>query len=271
MSDVYDEETLAAGSKLTSESEGLTENAEEWILGMISVPKSSASQHRPGDMPTYRRGWTFRVDDEMDFIVRPFTNHLAEASLAVLLRRANEEYFAGWFRASRREEVAHIVTQLNYELQAERERCRNEDTISVTVGSVFAPDAPWGAERVTVWSDGRIAYVRRESDGSTRRASGTVSVDVWQRVSTALARTSFPEQPDIDIHPGGGPPVIEATGGRRGRVVVDELESGRMEGYRTVVDTLYDFATGVRNEDSGVLAKLGFQPRPLAAASISEG
>jgi hypothetical protein len=259
MSDVYDEETLAAGSKLTSESEGMTENAEEWILGMISVPKSNVGQHRPGDMPTYRRGWTFRVDEEMDFIIRPFTNHRGEPSLAVLLRGANEEFFAGWFRASRAEEVAHIVTQLNYELQAERERCRTEDTISVSVGSVFAPDAPWGSERVTIWSDGRIAYVRRDSDGSTRRTSGTIPVDVWRRVSSALARTTFPEQPDIDILPGGGPPIIEATGSKRGRVVVDELENAGLEDYRTVVDTLYDFAAAVRNEDGSTLAKLGFK------------
>lgn len=259
MSDVFDEETLAAGSKLESESDGLTENAQEWILGMISVPKSSVGERRAGDMPTYRRGWTFRVDEEMDFIVRPFSNHRGEPSLAILLHGSKEEFFAGWFPASRREEVAHIVTQLNYELQAERERCRSEDTISVTVGSVFAPDAPWGSERVTIWSDGRISYVRRESDGSTRRTSGTVPVDVWHRVALALARTAFPEQPDIDIYPGGGPPNIEATGSKRGRVVVDELENAGMEHYRLVVDTLYDFARAVRESDGSTLAKLGFK------------
>ncbi len=260
MSTFYDPELLAATSKMRSAADDLTANAEEWILGMISVPKSTVGERRPGDMPTYRRGWTFRLEEEMDFVIKPFTSHLGEPALAVVLRGETDEYFAGWFPAMRREDVAHIVSQLNHELHRERDRCRADETISIAIGSDFAPDAPWGSERVTVWADGRIAYVRRDRDGSTRRASGTVPAELWTDVSAALSRTTFPEQPDVDILPGGSVTRVEATGQRRGAVTVDYYDSKKMEGYGELVHTLVAFADAVRAGDDVALTRLGFAP-----------
>lgn len=245
MTSRFDIEMLAAGSRLEPESDGLSENADEWCVGTISVPKLSAGAFGPGVMPTYRRGWQFRLADDMDFVARPFTDFEGAPAFAVLLRGAEGEFFAGWFRETRREEVLGIVTQLNHELDAVRDACRAEDSVTMVVGSDFAPDSPFGSERVTVWPDGRAAYLQRNRGITVRRADRLQST-AWPRVLDGLRRSGFPAQPDLDVSPGGSAAIILGTGTARGRIHIDLHDALRVPGYEDAVSVLWDALRSLR-------------------------
>jgi hypothetical protein len=257
MGDRYTLEDLRTATRMKPESRGLTQSPDEWSLGGIAVPRVDAV-HGHGPRPTYRRGWTFAIEETMEFALIRFKKDSREDGVAVVLRGEREDYLAGWFNASRWYEAATAAGQLNAALEAERARCRNEPTITFSRGSEFAPDDPVGNETITVWSDDRLVYTRRKV-GETVRRSGKAD-DVWAIVTGALERTPFPEPTQTDFVPGSTIRLAE-TGGRRAEVRLGE-DDPRSTAYAPIIELFRGFMEEVRGGTAGTLAQLGFKAQP---------
>jgi hypothetical protein len=255
----YDASRVNGQSKLVSECDGLVEKDNEWWIDMISIPKSSRrATNKEG--PTYRRGWTYGLEDEMRFVSIPFAREDGTAALAVVLRGKTDDYFAGWFNESRGGEVRRIVDHLNSELEAERLRCAHviHEEVLFEIGSENAPDSPFGSERIRFTPDGAIHY-EQINRGSGRAAVGGVDPALWTSLMVALAKTSFPARPERDLPPGGSIVVLTVTGRRSGRVLLEYYDALEMEGYGEIVAPLANLCDAIRTNDQKKLAELGYR------------
>lgn len=250
------ENDLRMASRLKPQATGLVEESDEWWLGQIAVPKSSTSASRTGATPTYRRGWTFKIDDHMDFEPRKFIADDGSDAVAVVLRGETDDFFAGWFSATREREVRQIVAQLNHELDEERFRCRTEDAVTLETGSEFAPDDPFGHESVTVTRDGRVSYVRRKR-GNTSRRVGQVPAPFAVAVHDAIAISPFPASVQERFAP-NSISRLSSTGSRRGQVSLD-IDAAVSAPYREAVQPLRELIVALRNDDVFSLETMGFE------------
>lgn len=111
-------ERLAALADIYGECTGLQELDLEWLIGGIAVWKSSRLESRPRNVPTYRRGFTFDLREDMKFVAEPFKLKNGSPAIAILLRTDDEEFMGGWVSLERAKEADEIVAFLNDELAA---------------------------------------------------------------------------------------------------------------------------------------------------------
>lgn len=261
MSGRYDASRLAVVAKLSPESRGLEDTRDEWWIEGISVPKSS----RPTDpkaLPSYRRGWTFRLESEMRFVSIPFARDDGTPAIGIVLRGATEDFFAGWFDAKRSNEVRLTVDQLNDELDAERRRHpvpeEVREEVVLDIGAEYAPDSPHGRERIRLTPDGVVRY-EQANRGAVSTAVGHVEPATWTTVVAALSKTSFPAPPQAALPPGGGIVKLAVSGPRSGHVLVDYHDALEMEGYGDIVAKLVELCAAIRTNDRAKLSVLGYE------------
>jgi len=132
------------------------------------------------------------------------------------------------------------------------------DTIAFEEGDEFAPDAPWGAERLTLSSGGAFTYERRHL-GSTEGCRGTVDLAIVRRIEELIAAAGFPQIPDHRLPPGASAvtltvmtPDVEPTS-----LTFDRYFAEKVPGYGDLVDVLAGLDAALRSKDPAQIRAAG--------------
>ncbi len=269
----YDASRLATKAKLFPESKGLVERADEKWIGMIAVPKSSCpATNKP--RPTYRRGWTYTLENDMRFITIPFQLEDGAEAIAIVLRGKTDDYFGAWFPIARDDEARAIADDLNHELDVERSRYGTgappPAQLVMEVGNEHAPDSRFGRQRIRIDPAGTVDY-EQITRWQRRRAKGTVAPAMWTSMLDALSRTTFPAPPQPSLLPGGSISSLTLAGPRSGSVLFDFYDALEMEGYRDVVGPLLALCNAIREGDKEALVRLGYDGSIAARDDASGG
>jgi len=145
------------------------------------------------------------------------------------------------------------------ERQRQKQRARAMiDTIAFDEGDEFAPDAPWGAERLTLSSGGAFTYERRHR-GSTEGCRGTVDLAVVRRIEELIAAAGFPQIPEHRLPPGASAvtltvmaPDVEPTS-----LTFHRYFAAKVPGYRELVDALAGLNAALRSKDPAQIRAAG--------------
>ena len=242
---------MAGYAKLIPESHGLVEKGTEWWIEMIAIPKSSVPKSALQSHANYRRGgWTFGLNPGMALVSVPFVRDTGASAIGLVLRDKDEDFLAGWFDASRADEVARIAAHLNAEIAHELARYSSPlaESITLEIGNEHAPDSPFGTERVTLMPTGAIDYEQRNR-GSIVARTGRADAGLWKVLSSALAKTSFPRPPQESFLPGGSMMRLTVEGTRSGQVLLDYHDALDMEGYRELTEVCSAIAKAFREAE----------------------
>lgn len=143
-------------------------------------------------------------------------------------------------------------------LERQRQKQRARATIAFDEGDEFAPDAPWGAERLTLSSGGAFTYERRHL-GSTEGCRGTVDLAIVRRIEGLIAAAGFPQIPDHRLPPGASAvtltvmtPDVEPTS-----LTFDRYFGEKVPGYRELVDALAGLNAALRSKDPAQIRAAG--------------
>lgn len=266
----YGEEMLANVAEMLPEFQGLKETQFEWWIATISFWKSSMLAHRPMNRPTYRRGFTFDLPEDMRLTTVPFTKVNGSAAIALLLRSPREEFLAGWVSPQRRELAETTASFLNREIEAAWEFNRKKSAgadeaptpsvparwMTFVQGSEHAPDSPWGTQQLRISTTGLMEYEHRNR-GRNRSIRGSLDRARCEAAFAALASTAFPRPPQTSFLPGASGLTIE-TDSPPGKVIVDYFDGLEMPGYAHVIRELSELNTALRTSDAGALGGWGF-------------
>lgn len=275
MSDRIEPEMLARLADIEGEFRRLKDLDLEWLIGPIAIWKSSRLANRPRNVPTYRRGLTFDLREDTTFVTEPFRLKDGSPAIAILLRSEDEEFMGGWVPHERAHDAEEVVRFLNGELAAawayhserderavDRERPPRSvsivETIAFDEGDEFAPDAPWGAERLTLSGGGAFKYERRHR-GSTEGCRGTVDLAVIRRIEGLIAAAGFPQIPDHRLPPGASAVTLTvvAPGMEPTSLTFHRYFAARVPGYRDLVDALAGLNAALRSKDPAQIRAAG--------------
>jgi hypothetical protein len=261
MSGRIDAARLAVQATLIPESQGLVEKESESWIEMIAIPKSSRPSSDLSTRPTYRRGWTYSLKPGTEFVAIPFVRKEGGGAVGLVLRDPSDDFIAGWFDQSRADEVARVVKYLNEEIACELARYGSpqRDSITLEIGNEHAPDSPHGTERVTVTPDGRIEYAQRNR-GATRDGVGTAGDALWEALTSAVSKTTFPKPPQESFVPGGAMMRLTVEGDRSGQVLLDYYDALEMAGYGEITSIVGAIAAAFRSGDFEPLARWNLKP-----------
>ncbi|KAB2911385.1 MAG: hypothetical protein F9K40_00915 [Kofleriaceae bacterium] len=271
----YTPEMMANVAELLPELERLGDSEYEWAIEGITIWKSSRLASRPMSVPTYRRGYTFELPEDMRFVSVPFTRLDGSRAIAVVLRSGTEELLAAWVREANGDVAEAAIRLLNREIEAAWDYHRKtlapaadeppaseRAWLTFEQGSEEAPDAPWGLQRLRISNAGDLRYEHRNR-GRNRTVSGRIDPARCRRVFEALSSTAFPAPPQTSFLPGASGLVIECDA-PRGRVIVDYFDGLKMDGYRDVISELSGLNAALRTGDKTAFSEWGLVETPGA-------
>lgn len=118
--DDVDPKLFARLAEIGDEFHEIEDSFLEWQIGGMSFHKSTELAKRLDSYPTYRRGLTFPLHEDMVFVTVPFTRSNGSPAIAIVLRWNNqtEEIIASWVRAERAAVAEEACAFLNSELAA---------------------------------------------------------------------------------------------------------------------------------------------------------
>jgi hypothetical protein len=248
------ETDLAAVASVTPECRGLQERADEWWLGMLAIPKSSRFATWSPRPPSYRRGWTFALDESTTFSVVPFQRADRARAVMVIVDEPSGRHPVGWFSAERAEEAQRAAEHLNAEVRRLWDHWRQVRPATPTAapskrelrfeeGHEYAPDARWGLQVLTLTDDGTYRYEQRRGGRVLRTGTGAVPAERARAVVADLERSTFPHVPARPFPPGASVLTIALDSEH---IAIDRWHATELDGYREAVEALLSITTDAR-------------------------
>jgi hypothetical protein len=232
-----------------------------WRLGPLAVSKKHA---------TFCAGFGHPILSDTRFELQSYDID-GTRGIAVILHSGGKppEYFAGWVPLADENRVKEWVKILNTEVQRRVLEASNETLLAdrdadevpglaFEQGHEYAPDSPYGLERLELAADGALTYERLNRD-ERERLHGTVDPARVAALHRALRETSFPIPPQQRFVPGAS--IVKITLLSSGvSVNVDYFEALRMDGYCEVVRELSALTDAVRETNVETLAGWNWRP-----------
>lgn len=79
----------------------------------------------------------------------------------------------------------------------------DSNTVTYELGSAYAPDSPWGLDRLIVYGDGCFRYENQIKESVLHVATGCLTSEAAGELDEALTEAGFPAVPDHETPPGG--------------------------------------------------------------------
>jgi hypothetical protein len=83
-------------------------------------------------------------------------------------------------------------------------RPADSNTVTYELGSAYAPDSPWGLDRLIVYGDGCFRYENQVKESVLHVATGSLTPEAAGQLNEALTDAGFPAVPEHETPPGGG-------------------------------------------------------------------
>ena len=228
-----------------------------WHLGTISVSKKHA---------TFTAGYGHPINAGTNFHLDWFVVD-GKSGWAVILDSGGTppEYFVGWVKPTEELQAKGWIDTLN---GAIRERLVDANStapssenrgerMTFEQGNEFAPDSPWGYQRVTLATDGQLEYEQKER-GAQRIVRGRVNPERVRALRTTLSLTQFPSPPETTFAPGSSVIVLSIQPGNQ-RMLIDYFTGLRLDGYRDLIRELSGLNDALRESKEEALAQWSFE------------
>jgi hypothetical protein len=135
--------------------------------------------------------------------------------------------------------------------------------LTIDMGDEYAPDAPWGAERLRVTSDGTLTYEHRHR-GERRTVRGAIERTRAASIFDHLARSTFPVMPKHPFPPGASIMTLRREADRTEEVRFQSFFALDLPGYGELVTELESLAAALRTGNPEELASWGFHEGPVS-------
>lgn len=236
--------------------EELSQDDNWWQLGPIGISKKHT---------TFTAGFGHPIKVGTKFDVHWFELGNRRGWAIVLTSGGTPpEYFVGWLPPADEAKARRWVATLNSEIQGRLAKehgtppgaVHQIDQLTFEQGNEFAPDAPWGYQRVTLSSDGQLEYEQRDR-GKHRVIKGRVNPERVRALHAYLRQTSFPSPPQSTFLPGASLIVLTVEPQKQ-RMLIDYFTGLKLDGYRELIRELGGLNDALRESIPESLEKWSF-------------